>query len=225
MNLAQTNLALYRQMGTSGWSEPDIERLVRAYRLCYELFTGRYPASGKTFIAHCIGTASAAEKAGLRPDLVLTGLTHAAYTLGSWGDGNRAGRTDARAAELRKSIGEAPERLVANYSELEWTSERVARWIDDPGALSTMDRDTILVRIANDCDDQLDGAVRLSSPERTDIVSDLGRHLLGRFVLCPVASRPSPPVLGCLAAERRMRAILVVPVDGGNKLTPKRLTS
>ena len=28
-----------------------------------------------------------------------------------------------------------------------------------------------------------------------------------------------------LAAERRMRAMLVVPIDEGNKLTPKRLTS
>ncbi len=32
-------------------------------------------------------------------------------------------------------------------------------------------------------------------------------------------------LLGRLAAERRMRAILVVPVDERNKLTPERLTS
>ena len=97
-DLAQTNLQLYNQLVARGWSDPELASARRAYELATDLFAGQLRPSGKTFVAHLVGVASALVTSGARAELVVAGLVHAAYTHGDFGDG----RWDA--AESKRTI-------------------------------------------------------------------------------------------------------------------------
>ena len=68
---AQTNLQLYNQLLALSWPADDLERVRAAYEFVDELFSGLHRGSGKTFIAHLIGTASVAAGVDGRHDVVL----------------------------------------------------------------------------------------------------------------------------------------------------------
>ena len=55
---AQTNIQLLNQMYDLGYDEQEIAAVGKSYELAMILFTGRFRGSGKTFIAHLVGTAS-----------------------------------------------------------------------------------------------------------------------------------------------------------------------
>ena len=55
---AQSNLQLFNQLIANGYSESELVCVVNAYKLIMNLFTGIFRSSGKTFLAHLIGTAS-----------------------------------------------------------------------------------------------------------------------------------------------------------------------
>lgn len=192
--LAQTNLQLYRQLDELGWEHSDLARVGVAYELACTLFAGRYRASGKTFVAHCIGTASAAARGSLEPDLVFAGLLHAAYMQGAWDDRQgrrvRAGRDQTVVA----TIGPRAEAIVAEYTTAPWTAEIIQSYRTDPDSLAPKTRDVVLVRIANECDEHLDGGVattgKAGSPHTTpdavhelqQLAEQLGHPALGRLL-------------------------------------------
>src|SRR4051794_35545495 len=113
--LAQTNLQLYNQLVARGWSASQLARTRRAYELMTDLFAGQLRPSGKTFLAHLVGTASALATAGARADLLDAGLLHAAYTHGDFGDGRRDAAVPKRAI-VRAAIGATAEALVDEYA-------------------------------------------------------------------------------------------------------------
>ena len=59
---AQTNLQLINQLQNSGYPPAKLKFVATAYELAMRLFTGRFRASGKTFIAH----RSLGERKGLK---------------------------------------------------------------------------------------------------------------------------------------------------------------
>ena len=79
--VAQTNLQLYNQLIAAGWSDANLDRTQAAYALAADLFAGQIRSSGKTFLEHLVGTASAVAAVGGRPALVHAALLHATFNL------------------------------------------------------------------------------------------------------------------------------------------------
>src|SRR5215468_6814144 len=101
---AQTNLQLYRQLAAEGYAPADVERAARAHEVGLRLFPCTYRGSGKPFLAHLVGTASILASLRVRIPVVVTGLLHAVYTHGEFGNGWR-GMTDSKRATMRSEIG------------------------------------------------------------------------------------------------------------------------
>ncbi len=54
----QTNIQLFNQLRHAGYSQMELKLVRDAYELAMDLFTGRFQPSGKSFMAHVVGTAS-----------------------------------------------------------------------------------------------------------------------------------------------------------------------
>ena len=55
---AQTNIQLFNQLRRDAYSDGDLNLVRHAYESAMVLFSGRFQPSGKSFIAHVVGTAS-----------------------------------------------------------------------------------------------------------------------------------------------------------------------
>ncbi len=152
MNVAQTNLQLYRQISASG---VDLSTLRRGYELAAALFAGVYRASGKPFIAHLVGTASVLVSDGAPATLVYAGLLHAAYVQGHFGDGPPAA-TEARRRKVREAIGTEAEELVARYTTFPWRAGNLSAERNLPASLGPRDRDVLRMRLANEVEELVD---------------------------------------------------------------------
>jgi (p)ppGpp synthase/HD superfamily hydrolase len=160
-DLAQTNLQLYDQLVASGWPEDALANTRRGYELATDLFAGQLRPSGKPFLAHLVGTASALATADARADLVHAGLLHAAYTHGEFGDGRR-GASNAKRTAVRTAVGSAVEDLVMEYAALRFTPAIVDDWLSRASVLSSSDRDLAVLRLANEIDDHVDLGMRVA---------------------------------------------------------------
>jgi uncharacterized protein DUF6817 len=162
--VAQTNVALYRQMHRAGY-ERDALLLVRdAYELATELFTGRYRPSGKPFVCHLVGTASVLASLEATPEVAAAGMLHAAY------DTNQhTGTVTANRQRVGDALGPVVEHQVHAYRELAWNVTSV-RGILDAGLTPTHpDAPTLLMRLANEIDDHLDLSMAYCSSRRRQI--------------------------------------------------------
>ena len=154
---AQTPAQLFRQLDPRGflpWEKQDVKR---ACNLAIDLYSGLSRACGKPFLCHAIGTASILADHGAPGRLVCAGLLHAAYSHGRFGDGS-VGETSAKHARLAESGGEGVANLVQRYTRFDW--EKPAR--ADFETLERMPLDDAaicLLRIANDLEERLDGAL------------------------------------------------------------------
>src|SRR5207247_3257336 len=86
---AQTNLQLYNQLGGAGFSVADLGLVRVAYELATVLFAGRFQPSGKSFIAHVVGTASILASLRLPARVVAAGRLHHVFVNGVFGAGRR----------------------------------------------------------------------------------------------------------------------------------------
>ncbi len=152
---AQTNLQLYTQLRTLGYSEASLSDTRRAYDLAIVLFSGRYRSNGKPFLAHLVGTASILAAHGAAPDVVIAGLLHACYMQGQFGDAD-IGVTPTRTKLIREYVPASVDRLVQAYSRMPWNSKAIAAMHGNPDTFRSNDADVVLMRLANDLEDHLD---------------------------------------------------------------------
>jgi (p)ppGpp synthase/HD superfamily hydrolase len=82
---AQTNVQLFRQMRSEGYSQDERQLVFESYELGMHLFCGLYLPSGKPFIDHLVGTASILVSLRMSAHIVAAGLLHAAYIHGDFG--------------------------------------------------------------------------------------------------------------------------------------------
>jgi (p)ppGpp synthase/HD superfamily hydrolase len=152
----QTILQLYRHLETLEYP-PDVVRSVRdAYDLAAALFTGRFVLpGGKPLLTHCVGAAGILASLHVPGHLLSAALLHNAYQAGDFGDGDM-GPTTARRDEVRKSIGEAAESVVAGFAELRLHPDAVARLLDQLASLEPAERDALLVWAADHLEHHLD---------------------------------------------------------------------
>ena len=163
---AQTNLQLYRQLAEEGFTAPEIGTVAAAYSLGLRLFPGTYRGSGKPFVAHLVGTASVLASLRARIPVVVTGLLHAVYTHGEFGNG-WPGISDRKRAEVRAAVGTEIEDLIARYTRLRWERHTIPAILARVDTMTPVERDVLLVRLANELDDHLDlGILYLADAER-----------------------------------------------------------
>ncbi len=169
--VAQTSLQLYNQLVAAGWSDADLGRTQAAYALAADLFAGQIRSSGKTFLEHLVGTASAVAAVGGRPALAHAALLHAAYTFGEFGDGQRDA-ADSKRATVRAVVGAEAEELVADYSALGYSAATIEDWQLRAHVLSPREHDLAVLRLANEVDEHIDFGTRYSDRHGHPMSSD-----------------------------------------------------
>ena len=155
---AQTNLQLQAQLVELGYALSDREYLAAAYGLAADLFSGQYRGSGKPFIAHLVGTASILGRTKASPAVMAAGLLHAAYEQGDFGLGLWGRHADKR-VEVSRVLGAEAEEHVERYFRLRWTDAVIAGLPARAATLSPIDQRVVVIRLANELEDYLDGGV------------------------------------------------------------------
>jgi (p)ppGpp synthase/HD superfamily hydrolase len=155
---AQTNLQLYTQLRRAGYTDSQLALVRAGYDLALGLFTASFRGSGKPLLSHLVGTASILASIGQSPAIVTAGLLHAAYALGDFGDG-RFGTTDGKRARVRESVGLEVEDLVARYTAFDWNRNTIPSIRQRVGQLTAVERDVLVIRLANELEDHLDYGV------------------------------------------------------------------
>jgi (p)ppGpp synthase/HD superfamily hydrolase len=193
--IAQTNLALYKQLHDAGYDAGGLTRIRDCYEFATTLFAGHYRASGKPFLAHLTGTASILAALGAGPATVAAGLLHAAYEQGDlseirWRDRRR---------RVARAIGPEAEAIVWRYQQMGWEIVTIQRVHGGLAELSELDRTIVLIRLANELDDNLDLAMRYSHQDK-DANRGIGE------VIVSIANALHYPQLAAALAEARREA-------------------
>lgn len=152
---AQTNIQLFNQLRRNGYSGADLNSIRDGYELATQLFTVQFRPSGKTFIAHLVGTASVLVSLKMHATVVLSGLLHAAYQTGDFGTG-AAGISVAKREYLIRKIGEEAENYISCYTRLKVNPETASSILDSIETLDELGRRVMFIRLANDLEECLD---------------------------------------------------------------------
>lgn len=171
-DVAQTNLRLFAQLGGLGYSSQDIVYVRTAYDLATELFTNAFRGSGKPFVCHLVGTASAAACETSDREVIAVGLLHAAHALGRWP--SRLGKTrPAQRKHVAGLLGERAAALLDGYTAFSWTGKAIGELAAGPA--QPEQATLVLLRLANEVDDWIDhaafaadGKVKLREAGRKD---------------------------------------------------------
>jgi hypothetical protein len=209
---AQTNLQLYNQMLAAGRSDEDLRLVHDAYELAMRLFAGHYRGNGKPFLAHLVGVASilVAQKAAI--DTIVAGMLHSVYLLGEFGDGTR-GITLRKRHRVREAAGDVAERIVTEYTTMQWDSATLTDLHDRSARLSLLESRVLEIKLADTLEDHLDQGLAYaplkslahgaSNQKWTDELVRAGRaagcEQLSR-ALAEAASAACPRVPDCLAS-------------------------
>jgi (p)ppGpp synthase/HD superfamily hydrolase len=221
---AQTNIQLFNQLHRRGYGAADLEAVVSAYELMISLMTGRFRASGKTFIAHLVGTASILGSLQVPSPLVAAGLLHAVYSAGDFGD-ERPGISDAKRERVRSVVGEQVEEYVCRYHTLSWTDRTIRSVSRGLESMAAIERDVVLMRLANELEEFLDLGIQYCGEQRrlgtsgnyrcrlmVEIAQKLGFPSLSEELVRTIdesASTPLPPEL--LRPHARNSSFLLAP--------------
>jgi hypothetical protein len=152
---AQTNVQLFNQLRSEGYSKNERQRVLTAYELAMRLFTGLFLPSGKPFIDHLVGTASVLASLHVPVEVVTAGLIHAAYLHGDFG-GAADGMSEDKRKQVRDAVGAAVEEYVARYDALHWSPDSMLLVRDRVDDLGPVDCNVVLMRLANELEHQLD---------------------------------------------------------------------
>jgi len=172
---AQTNIQLINQLRRDGYSSAEIGSVLSSYELSIHLFTGLFRASGKTFIAHVVGTASVLGSLRVPSKLVSAGLIHAAYTHGDFGNGEK-GISDAKRNQVRSVVGNEVEDYVAKFTALRWNEDVISAIHDSLGLLDPVGRDVLLMRLANELEEYLDLGILYCGDEKRQQANYINRN-------------------------------------------------
>lgn len=159
--VAQTNIALYRQMQFEEYPAAAFEPVRKAYETAQRLFGALFRASGKPFLAHAVGTASVLASYRQPATLLAAALLHAAYSHGRFPSDVPA---QARRDWLAQAVGPEVEKLVDAYhrhqhdNAIPDSAEQIGAMKGDAGI-------AVILGIANRIDDCVDGGEAFAQPQ------------------------------------------------------------
>jgi hypothetical protein len=154
-NYAQTNLQLFNQLLSQGYTQENLQRVHTTYELGRLLFSGRFTASGRSQLVHCVGTASILGFWNAPAHLVVAGLVHNVYRNGDFGAG-RSNISEQKRTVLREILGEEIEEEIANFAMLKWNEKTISQFNLGKGPLTP---NLVFLRLADLLDHNLSGGV------------------------------------------------------------------
>jgi hypothetical protein len=154
-NYAQTNVQLFNQLRSHGYSDTDRCFIRDLYRFATAIFSGIYLPSGKPLLDHLVGTASILASLRVPIEIVAAGLLHAAYLHGDFGTVTK-GMSGAKRTQLRSIAGDQVEQYIARYDRTFLRSRDLSSIQESLDGLDRIGRDIILLRLANELEHRLD---------------------------------------------------------------------
>ena len=145
---AQTNLQLFNQLSSEGYSTEALLLVCDAYALAVRLYAGYFTGSGRTQIAHVVGTASILGTLKAPAAVVAAGLIHNVYDNGDFG-ALRYGITAAKRNEIIRTVGEEVEKFVHKFHLLRQTKQPFSVVIGEMDLDDQIVRSTILIEMAD----------------------------------------------------------------------------
>jgi (p)ppGpp synthase/HD superfamily hydrolase len=156
IDYAQTNIQLYKQLISEGYSLPDIKRVRDTYQLAATLSSGQFRGCGKTFIAHLVGVASVLAFLRKPVEQIQAGLLHSVYTFGDFG-GLPHGFTEKKRDRLRAVVGPEVEKLVHAFHQFKWDEEDIGKvQRQDPRESGGLECSVIVMRLAHEIEEHSD---------------------------------------------------------------------
>jgi hypothetical protein len=146
---SQTNLELYSQAITLGWSREQCRELADAYLFALRQVFPLARGSGKPFISHLVGTASLVMESGSPFHWVIGALLHALYQRRIPFQGGLT--PQERRPLLADRFGTEVDDLVHRYTAFE--SEQLGRLMRDDGGEQTDQSDVLTIRLADELED------------------------------------------------------------------------
>lgn len=175
--VAQTNLQLYGQMESRGYTADEVASVAAAYRGALPWFSAQYRGNGKPFIAHLVGTASLLVSRRAPLNQVLAALLHAAYQAGDLGVDAGHRQTPARREALRNLVGAEAEALVASYDATDWNQLLRDGVLRTREVADDIARGTTYLYLANTLEDFLDGGMcGLAGTRKTAVYDAQGQQ-------------------------------------------------
>lgn len=163
---AQTILELLNRLRRDGYAVSDLCLIRDAHALAMRAFTGLVRSSGKTFLAHAVGTAGVLHHVGAPPPVTAAGVIHSIHAHGDFGRW-RKGISRAARSEVERSVGTEVEQLVARYAALKWNRSTMPAIGAALNVYDAVGRAVVLMRLANEVEENLDaGVLYLSHAER-----------------------------------------------------------
>ncbi len=201
---AQTSVQLFNQLQRQAYSSEDLRRIYACYELAMPLFAGRYTASGKTFIAHLVGTASVLAAHGAPVSTVAAGLLHSVYANGDFG-GWRRGISRANRAEVRRTMGSEVEEYVYRFATLLWTYDSMRTIHDELDHFDAIGRTVVFMRLADWREHHLDHGIlyRGDGASYQQVIPRIAPALVG------MAERLGFPALGAELSRALSEAVAI----------------
>jgi len=137
----------------SGYTERDLNCVVNTFDLAIQLYTGRYEANGKVFLAHVIGTASILCRLKQPVEVVAAGLIHNIYMNADFGYRN-LGRLSARRKMVKSAVNAKAEDYAHRFPALHF--QRLSGVLEELDNLSEIDREVLLIYLADELEKCLD---------------------------------------------------------------------
>jgi hypothetical protein len=161
---AQTNLQLIGELVRSGWNAADLKRIDASYSLATRSLGHLFRPDGRPFVAHLCGTASLVAREGASPDTIVAALLHAIFAQGHMARNGGASAANKRA--VADVAGTRAVEIILAYDALPWKSEPILKLANSGTPPVGLQREALLIRLANEADDNVDGAAALSSKQR-----------------------------------------------------------
>lgn len=178
LSYAQTILQLLQQLERLGYSQADKIYIHNAYQFLIKRVVCHYRPSGKTMIAHAIGTASILASLKTTKEVITAGMLHVIYPYGDFGDGT-AGISVNKQQQTIAVIGKQAEEYVRQYTQFIWTWENLPQLQKCIPIMTPMERNVLLIRLANELEDNLDlGILYCSNAEVRQKENKLVGHLM-----------------------------------------------
>jgi hypothetical protein len=190
-----------------GASVRALAQVRAAYDVARRAFAACYRPNHKPFICHLVGTAGALAVWGQRPDVIAAGMLHSAYLFWDFGDGAREA-SGAKRRFVKRRVGAEVDALIAKYTEYDWSGplERYVTAVRN----GTCDRDVMLIKLADLCDECVDAGPRFSpskplefglphNADARELAADLAGTLAGSAarshlaVVLETCCRATPP--------------------------------
>jgi (p)ppGpp synthase/HD superfamily hydrolase len=173
--IAQTHLQLFQQMRSNGYSADELARLAEAYRTATKLFANRFRPCGRPFVSHLVGTAAILVWLKAPIAMVVAALSHASYQEGDFPN-SLEGMTPRKRKKLRAAIGAEAEDLVAAYTRGSRSLTGIKASYARFHQMSPMERDILLIQLANELDDYRDLASNhaANAEERIEVIRQCG---------------------------------------------------